>query len=1105
MMSDVNLQVAKLRRALDEIFDQRDVFTEEAFTQVILALYDKIRVLQTTSEAQANDDRDEIRLVTIMFVDIVDSTRMTLTLKADEWKATIGDAHNQVAALIHKHGGEVGQYLGDGLLCYFGTTRSHDDDALRAVQCALAIQDTIVRFAQTLYLKHTIVFNVRIGISTGRAVVGMFGHEGNRTLLALGAPTNLAARLQNIAEPGETLIDAQTYRLARNQIVTQARPLTDIKGFDSPIEYYAVLAMREYRPTQLAANHIARVETPFVGRTADLVQLVALLAEPTWSVGTIYGDIGLGKSRLLQELLATTAAREFDSLLLIGNPQKKNVAYSVLQDWLIAHCNLRDEADQERREQRIVEYVRQTWDHPSAEASAHALGYLTGFGFEGSPHVRALHQNAGPEQTRMGYALIARWLRGVAETYPLLLIVDNLHWVDRASLGLLEYVVQELADLPGALLATARPNFHDYYPTYMQNVAAVVSLELQPLAAADIDQIIATVFEQIKQVPPALPTLIRQRAEGNPLFVEEFIYMLFDNGIIQVAEDGAWTINRFQYNMRSDELPDGLLAILQARLDELSSDTRQVIQMAAAMGTTFWPGALRQLVGTAADTALTDLEARGLIFTNNGRDDDDETEYTFRQTLYRDLVYAMLARHTRSQYHQAIAAWLQQRVATHPQYLNSLAEHYLKGGQNAEALEAYVAAAQQRFERGLLIETLDLIEAGLDAAREVERDVALPRVGFLWMLQGQVLESLDRYEESSAASETALMLLGESGTQAEERAIAARTLGSALLQLGRYEQAFDALNRANSLLAPGAHQQHAALLRTFGRLFHARGQLNEALAYEQQALMMAQDIDDSREQARIMAVLSTIALNRGDFASSLAYCEQVLALNRADGNLYYQILDLSQMATIYRVLFDHETALTLCAEAESLQARIRYTSPLVQVNRALSLLSIGQAETGLKLLREVAAVKYQNIVTQNRVQLGYMMGLSMTGDYEQCNERAAALVEATRNHNVILYGRALLWQGIAMNALEYPDAVDVLYEALNIELKYAGRNAWVGYYALGTASSDAAEQRHWYSEAVTVLQAVANSLHTRPELQRSLRNQPVVKWLMDLSQQPDEA
>jgi hypothetical protein len=191
--------------------------------------------------------------------------------------------------------------------------------------------------------------------------------------------------------------------------------------------------------------------------------------------------------------------------------------------------------------------------------------------------------------------------------------------------------------------------------------------------------------------------------------------------------------------------------------------------------------------------------------------------------------------------------------------------------------------------------------------------------------------------------------------------------------------------------------------------------------------------------------------------------------------------------------------LALCAEAEPLQARIRYPSPLIQVDRALSLLSLGHAETGLKLLREVAAVQYQNTVTQQRVQLGYITGLSMTGDYQQCYDRAAALVETARNQNIILYGRGLLWQGMAMNALNKPDAMEVLNAALDVELKYGGRDAWLAYYALGTASPDRSHQCYWYNEAVSVLQATANSLHNRPDLQRSLLNQPMVRWLVEMS------
>ncbi len=1106
MSDEAALHIVRLRAALAEIFARRDVFSEETYTQIIIAVYDKIRTLQTVPPAPQPqlEGGDEIRLVTIMFVDIVDSTEMTQSLEADDWKATIGAAHSQVSRLVTDWGGVIGQYLGDGLLCFFGTIHSQEDDALRTVYCALDIHHTLARFAQQIYLKYDMAFNVRIGISTGRAVVGYFGSEENKTLLALGAPTNLASRLQGIARPGETLVDAQTYRLVRNHFMTEERPAAELKGFDAPIEHYVVHGRREQRPAQLTTTSIAKIQTSFVGRGQEQALLKQAL-RGVWqsaqcAVVTIYGDVGLGKSRLLQEMLDDNPA--FRQIVMIGNYQKKHTSYSLLQDLLANRCNLKDDTPPDAVEKRIIDYITETWPHPDAEATAHAMGFLAGYGFNHSAHVRTL-QKGSPEQRQVVNAILSRWFQGIAQTMPLLIAVDNLQWVDQESLGLLEYLAKELVYLPVAILAAARPEFRDHAPNFMQASARYSELNLGRLTDTDIDRIMDMVFQHVQGIPDTLPDLIRKRAEGNPLFVEEFIYMLFDNGIIETGPEGEWRINRLQYSTRSSKLPGGLVALLQARLDELSPVTRQVIQMASAMGVRFWPDAVARLISSEeVESALADLQARGMIMPKPESDFDDETEYQFRHSLYREVVYSMLTRQNREIYHRNIAVWLEERAAHRPEYLEMLAEHYLKSRQNRESLEAFVAAARDRFQRGLLDETLTMIERGLDAAREVPREIALQMVGVLWLLQGQVLDALDRYEESSAASQTALMLMSEmpDDVMLEEKVSAARTLGSAHLNLGHYDEAFNALNRANSMLPRDNTRQHAAILRTFGMLFRARGQLNESLVYQQEAYTLAQQGGDTRELSRIMSVLSTIALDRGDFATALAYCERVLDMNRKDDNTYYQILDLRQMAVIYRSLFAYDKALALCDEAEPLQERIHYRDPLLNTTRALCLISTGQPDKGMKLLRETAATVYQNPMTHQRVQLALVMGLSMIGDYEQCEYRARLLAEAGRSHNIVLYGRARLWQGIALNALKREDALTTLKDALEHELTYGGRYAWLAYYAMGTASGDEADARCWYERAVQTLLALATSLHTRPELQQSLLHNDLVRWLMDLSQ-----
>ncbi|MAS37565.1 MAG: hypothetical protein CL610_26450 [Anaerolineaceae bacterium] len=1104
-MSDSSLQIVRLRATLAEIFALRESLSEEAYTQIIIAIYDKIRAIQTTPEMAAPqlEGGDEIRLVTIMFVDIVDSTEMTQSLEADDWKATIGAAHNQVARLVSEWGGVVGQYLGDGVLSFFGTRHSQEDDALRAVNCALEIHSILVRFAQEIYLKYDMEFSVRIGISTGRAVVGYFGSDENKSLLALGAPTNLASRLQGIANAGETLVDAQTYRRVRNHFATEERPAVDLKGFDALIEHYRIIGHREQRPTQLTSTSIAKIETAFVGRAQELALLKQSLQDARQTaraaVLTIYGDIGLGKSRLLQEILDNTS--QYRQIVMVGNYQKKNGSYSLLQDFLAANCNLKDDTAPDVIEQRIVEFVRAGWDHPDTEATAHAIGFVAGYGFTNSPHVRAL-QKSGPDQKHVASAMIARWFRGMAEAGPLLIAVDNLQWVDHESLGLLEYIALELVEFPVVILGAARPDFDDHATHYMRSLEGYHVVELDPLEDADIDHIIGAVFQQIDSIPETLPALIRSRAEGNPLFVEEFIYMLFDNGIIEMTSQNRWRINRLQYSMRSSKMPGGLVAIFQARLDELSPVTRQVIQMASAIGVNFWPGAVARLIdGEDVENALADLQARGIIVQVPESDFERELEFQFRHTLYREVVYSMLTRQNREIYHRNIAAWLEERVATRPEYLETLADHYHHSRQNRDALVTYVSAAKDRFQRGLLEETLSMIEKGLDAAREVPREIALEMVGTLWMLQGQVLDSLDRYEESSASSQTALMLMGEmpEGAMVEEKLTAARTLGIAHLNLGRYDEAFDALNRANSMLPKDNVRLHAAILRTFGMLFRARGQLNESMVYEQEAFTLAQQAGDQREMARVLSVLSTVALDRGDFATALSYCERVLDTNRKDDNTYYQILDLRQMATIYRSLFAYERALELCDEAEPLQERIRYRDPLLHINRALCLISLGQTDNGMRLLRDMAANERPNPMVDQRIQLALVIGLAMVGDYEQCLHRARSLVHDSQEHNLILYGRGLLWQGIAENSLKQGQPLDTLNQALDYELTYGGRYAWLCYYSLGTATPQQDAARQWYKQAADTLRAIASSLHTRPDLQQIMLNNAVVHSLTELS------
>jgi predicted ATPase/class 3 adenylate cyclase len=1107
-MTQPSDEIAKVKAALAEVLAKRSAFSAETYTQIVLVLYDRLRHLQTVSQSSEESapvvaKSDEIRLVTVMFIDVVDSTEIARRLDAegrtDDWKAIIGSAHARLAGVIDQWDGEVGQYLGDGLLCFFGASRSRGDDAIRCVSCALTVQEAMRQYAaeiSTTIINLNMDFAVRIGISTGRVVVGRIGTEKKNEVLAVGPTTNLAARLQSLCAPGGILIDAETYYRVHDRFIVQALPPVKVKGFDTPIEHYAVPTQRQPLPAQFMSNMLAGIPIPFVGREAELDQIQSILdrsvADQQFAVITLYGEVGIGKSRLQQEVLLKTPM-SFRQLCMAARYEKRAVSYNLLRNLLAIYCNLTDDTPAALAEPRIFQYVNDTWPHPDAEATAAVLGYLAGYGFADHPAVQPIKSEGG-ESEAMAFSWLGKWFEGLAETGPLLLTVDNLQWADNGSLRMLEHLARVLAERSGVLLMTARPEFGYYFGRGFQQHTEIT---LAHLSEGATKKLIEAVLRHVSGLPEVLLPLISTRAQGNPLFVEEFLRMLFDNGVFEPAEGGGWRVNNFLYRTMASALPNGLMGVLQARLDDLDERARRVVQIAAVIGQTFWGGCVSFLARFDAQAILSDLVARGLIEQNLESSLEGEDEFAFRHTLYREVAYEILTRANREVYHQQAADWLMKRVANRPEYLGVLADHLARGKQREHALAMYVAAANDRMQRGLLSETLKLIESGLAAAREVPREIALPLVSKLWLQQGQTLVALNRYQEASAASHTAMMLLEEMPVEdmLEERVIAAQTLGDVHRKLGQYQEAYEALLMAYGLLPDENTGQLASILRAFGALARYQGQLDEGLTYHQQAIELAQG-SSQRLIASNMTALGLIALDRGELASALGYFEQVLELNQQSSNVYYQIMDLNNVGMVYSAVFAYHKALEIFNQAEVLQASIHYHNPLLETNRGLCLIALGQADEGLTLFQQAADLPQQNAFTRQLIRLLTLAGLALSGKYEDCREKAATFVADIRETNPILYGRGLLWQGLAQHALGNAAASTTLREALDTELKVAGRDAWLCYYALGRASDDPTFAADCFSKASDILKALANSLQMRPELQATFINNDFVQAVL---------
>jgi class 3 adenylate cyclase/tetratricopeptide (TPR) repeat protein len=1080
-------QVQRLKQALSEMREKKAHFSEEAFAQIIMLLLKHLRQVQTTEREEAQP-ADEIRLVTVMFIDVKDSTEMVHQVGASEWKSIIAQAHERVAHLIAQWDGQIGQYLGDGVLCFFGAQNSRGDDASRAVACALAVQQSIENYAKEVSKQYKIVFAVRIGISTGRVVVGMVGGASKQERLALGPATNLASRLQTIAEPGEVYVDGATYTRIRRDYVTQAYAPVNLKGFEEPIKHYRVLDKRTQPATQFTETHINGIEMPLVGRDEDLALISHLCDHAVnykqFHAITITGDVGIGKSRLLQEAIHLTDGL-LHPIVMSASYDVRTVSHNLLRDMLITQCNLTTEMTADVVKQQIEVYISDMWDNADAPQAAAAIGHLAGYDF------------TAPDGLLFDW--VARWFKGVAEKQPFLLAVDNLQWADEQSLELLQYLLAKLDDIPAVIIVAARPGYRNIYSKLGHNPSRYRRIPLNQLQSDMTRALVEAVLRHVQRVPNYLARTIAERAEGNPLFVQEFLGMLFDNNVIE-ATDRGWKYNIILQDAVLSNLPNGLMGILQARLDDLPVESRLIAQIAAVAGYTFWSDAVARIASDPnTQKYINTLVLRGIIVERPFSEFDDQLEYSFRHTLYRDVAYEMLPPRQRETYHALMADWLLERIAGKNQFYPLLAEQFLSGGQPGAALYSYLEAVNARIETDHLADAIALIDKSLAIANKVPREEALPVVSKLWASRGQVLIDLGRYDEASAASQSALMLLKEIPNQqlTETRIKAERSLGLSYISQGRYNDAYDALTRAHNLLSTRATAQISSVLRSFGVLLFYQGRLDDSQAYQKRAYNNAITAQDNRYLIDSLQQLGAIDIEKGNIADALDCYDQTLLLSRQHGYLAHEALDLRYMGIIHLVLLQPATAYEYFTNAVELHQETGQRDVMLQAYRALALIRIGRTTEGKALLLNAIETGERDIFVQQQLQLLYIQGLVGLHDYVKCREQALAFVEHSKNSNGLLWAKGLRWLGISMYKMVDLHAETTLKQALEAEKAHGGLDVWWCHYWLAKCSDNAAERLEQYKLAETAIRTRLDNLTHRRELHDALEKHPIVQEIFN--------
>jgi len=659
------------------------------------------------THGKAPTDTAERRQVTVMFSDLVGSTALSARLDPEDLREVISAYQKSVTVTVERFGGFVAKYMGDGVLVYFGYPQAHEDDAERAVRAGLEL------IAAVSALKSPVALQTRVGIATGLVVVGdLIGSGEAQERGIVGETPNLAARLQGIAEPDMVVIAEGTRRLLGNLFELKDLGAKDLKGIAGPVRAFAALrpASVEGRFEALHASDL----TALVGREEELELLLR-----RWSrakvregqVALLSGEAGIGKSRLTAALLERLASKPHTRLRYFCSPQHADSAfYPIISQMERAAGLAHDDTVQAKLDKLDALLARTSTSKQEAALFAEMLS------LPNDGRYPALDLAPQQRRQRTLEALTAQ-LAGLAGQQPVLMIFEDVHWIDPTSLEALNRTVERIKTLPALLIVTFRPEFNA--PWVGQSHA--MSLILNRLGERDA----ATIIERLvgnKELPADVMAEIVERTDGIPLFVEEMT-----KAVLEAEGEGAARRTVAAVPSPALAVPASLHASLMARLDRLGP-AKEIAQVGAAIGREF-SHALLAAVGRKSEVELQSvldrLIAAGLLFRQGV---PPHATYLFKHALVQDAAYGTLLREPRRALHARIAEALESQfseiVENQPELL---ARHCTEAGLIEKAARFWGKAGQRSLERSALIEALAGITRALDQIATLQETPALRR------------------------------------------------------------------------------------------------------------------------------------------------------------------------------------------------------------------------------------------------------------------------------------------------------------------------------------------------------------------------------------------
>jgi class 3 adenylate cyclase len=605
------------------------------------------------------------KTVTVLFCDLVGSTAMGEQLDPETLRSLLSRSFDRVSTIVESHGGVVEKFIGDAAMAVFGIPRVHEDDALRAVRAAAEIREALQAVAG---VGGGAAVAWRTGIATGEVVAGDAG-AGSR--LVTGDAVNVAARLQQTAQPGEILITAETHQLVRDAV--QVEPLGEVavKGRQAPIEMFRLVDV-----DRSAAGHERRLDSPMVGRERQRRLLDEAFAEVrderVVHLFTILGSAGVGKTRLVNEFVTSLG----DSARVVHGrclSYGEGITYWPIAEIVRASTGIGQTpgGDPAADLARIAKVLGDNTDRDRiSERVGEAIGLTRG--------------QPVPDETPWA---IRSFMEALAADRPLVVVLEDLQWAQPLLLDLVEHIADWSRDAPILLIVLARQDLLDLRPSWGGGKRSATIISLEPLNAEETAQLIDNLLGQA-HLPETVFDRIRSAAEGNPLFVEELLEMLIDEGAL-ARTNGDWLASR---DLATLAVPPTIQALLSARLDGLAGPDRAVLERGSVEGTVFHRDAVAALapegLRDAVGSSLLTLTRREFVAPDRAELTGREA-FRFRHQLIRDAAYHAIAKQSRAELHESFADWLESSLGERlDEYRPILAYHLEQAARYRRELDA---------------------------------------------------------------------------------------------------------------------------------------------------------------------------------------------------------------------------------------------------------------------------------------------------------------------------------------------------------------------------------------------------------------------------------